>query len=125
MEVKLGQMVQDIDGKTLKSWMDSKKKMIIVDARDPKDYKKAHIPGAVSLLNVETEKKAPHLLKNDTPIVVYSNDENCPASGLVAKKLDSLGYAPVYDYNPSYADWVKLGYAVDNKLPKRGYSGKW
>jgi rhodanese-related sulfurtransferase len=34
-----------------------------VDTRDPQDYKKAHIPGDVSLLNSEVEKKASMLLK--------------------------------------------------------------
>ncbi len=106
-------MVQNIDGKTLKYWIDTKKELIIVDARDPKDYKKAHIPGAISLLNLEVEKKASKILKKDIPIVVYSNDENCPASGIVAKKLENLGYSPVYDYNPSYADWINLGYPVE------------
>jgi rhodanese-related sulfurtransferase len=101
-----------MDGITLKSWMDEKKKMIIIDARDPEDYRKAHIPGAVSLLNAEVEEKAEELIQRGLPVIVYSNDENCPASGLVSKKLDDMGYSPVYDYNPSYADWVKRGYPV-------------
>lgn len=105
-------MVLDMDGITLKSWMDEKKKMIIIDARDPEDYRKAHIPGAVSLLNAEVEEKAEELIQGGLPVIVYSNDENCPASGLVSKKLDDMGYSPVYDYNPSYADWVKRGYPV-------------
>ncbi|MBN1298595.1 MAG: rhodanese-like domain-containing protein [Actinobacteria bacterium] len=118
-------MVLDIDGKTLKAWMDSKKDMIIVDARAPQDYKKARIPGAVSLLNADVEKKAEVLLKKGVSIIVYSNDENCPASGLVAKKLDSLGYSPVYDYNPSYADWTGLGYPVQKALNKSSHGSKW
>lgn len=105
-------MVLDMDGDTLKSWMDGKKKMVIVDARDPEDFKKSHIPGAISLLNSEVEGKAEKLVREGLPVIVYSNDENCPASGLVAKKLDRMGYSPVYDYNPSYADWVKRGYPV-------------
>ena len=105
-------MVLDIDGDTLKSWIDKKKKMVIIDARDPEDYKKAHIPGAISLLNAEVEEKAKNIIQEGLPVIVYSNDENCPASGLVSKKLDSMGYNPVYDYNPSYADWVKRGNPV-------------
>ena len=105
-------MVHKIDGDTLKSWMDEKKKMVIIDARDPEDYKKAHLPGAISLLNAEVEQKAGKIIQEDLPIIVYSNDENCPASGLVSKKLDGMGYGPVYDYNPSYADWIKRGYPV-------------
>jgi rhodanese-related sulfurtransferase len=103
-------MVFDIDGKTLKEWIDSGKKITIIDARDPLDFKKGHIINAVSLLNSEAENKAAKILKKDVAVVVYSNDDKCPASGLVAEKLDKLGYAPVYNYNPSYADWVSLGY---------------
>ncbi len=105
-------MVFDIDASSLKDWLDEDKEMIIVDARDPEDYKKGHIPKAISLLNSEVENKAQSFLKKGIPIVVYSNDENCPASGLVAEKLISLGYKPVYNYNPSYADWVSKGYPI-------------
>ena len=101
-----------MDGHTLKSWLDEKKKMIIIDARDPADYKRGHLPGAISLLNAEVEEKAGEIIKSGLPVIVYSNDENCPASGLVAKKLDGMGYNPIYDYNPSYADWIKRGYPV-------------
>ena len=103
-------MVLEMDGKTLKSWMDDKKEMVIVDARDKKDYKKAHIPSAISLLNSDVEQDAIDIIESGLPVIIYSNDENCPASGLVAAKLDKMGYNPVYDYNPSYADWVKRGY---------------
>ncbi len=103
-------MVLEMDGNTLKAWIDDEKKMVIIDARDKRDYKKAHIPKSISLLNSEVEKRADKLLESGLPVIVYSNDENCPASGLVAAKLDKMGYNPVYDYNPSYADWVKRGY---------------
>ena len=105
-------MVFDIDGKTLKEWIDAGKSISIIDARDPSDFKKGHIENAVSLLNAEVEDKASKLLKKDAEIVVYSNDYECPASGLVAEKLDRMGYGPVYNYNPSYADWINLGNPV-------------
>jgi len=105
-------MVSEIDGKTLKEWLDSGKKIVIIDARAPQDFKKGHIAGAVSLLNADVEKKAEKLIDKGSVIVVYSNDADCPASGIVAKKLDSMGFGTVYDYNPSYADWVNMGYPV-------------
>lgn len=105
-------MVKDIDASTLKKWIDTNKKFILLDARDPKDYKKGHIKGSVSLLLSDVDRQAGKILKPDKPIVIYSNDINCPASGLVSKKLDILGYGLVYNYNPSFADWINHNFPV-------------
>jgi rhodanese-related sulfurtransferase len=105
-------MVRDIDARTLKNWIDSNKEIILIDTRDLKDYQNSHIKGAVSLLLSDVDKRATKNLKPDIPVVVYSNGINCPASGLVSKKLDSLGYGTVYNYNPSFADWVNHNFPV-------------
>jgi rhodanese-related sulfurtransferase len=107
-------MPKDINAKTLKKWLDSNKDFLLIDARDPKNYNVGHIPGAFSLLLSEIDKHGIDILKKGKDIVVYSKDINCPASGLVSKKLDELGYGPVYNYNPSYRDWVDKGYPVEN-----------
>jgi len=105
-------MVQDLDAITLKEWLDRKEDIIVIDARANEDFIKGHIDDAVSILLSEVDSKASSYIKKNIPIIVYSNDEDCPASGLVAEKLDKLGYFPVYNYNPSYADWVKKGFPV-------------
>ncbi len=105
-------MVHDIDAITLKDWLDKKEDIIIVDARAHEDFLKGHIANSISLLLSDVDSKAAHYIKKNIPVIVYSNDENCPASGLVAEKLDKLGYSPVYNYNPSYADWIKKGFPV-------------
>jgi adenylyltransferase/sulfurtransferase len=106
-------MVKDIDAKKLKEWMDSGKDFILIDARDPANYKKDHLPGARSLLLSDIDKYASGILEKNKNIVVYSNDINCPASGLVSNKLDGMGYGPVYNYDPSYGDWVDKGYPLE------------
>ena len=105
-------MVKNITALTLKKWIDSNKKITLIDARDLKDYHRGHIKGAISLLLSRVNADAGKILKPDVPVVVYSNDINCPASGLVSEKLDSMGYGPVYNYNPSFADWVNHKYPV-------------
>jgi len=105
-------VVKSITAAALKKWIDSNKKFILIDARDPKDYRKSHIKGAVSLLLPQVDTDAGKILEPDMPAVVYSNDIDCPASGLVSEKLDSMGYGPVYNYNPSFADWVNHGYSL-------------
>ena len=105
-------MVKEISGDALKSWIDSGKNLTIIDARDLSDYKKGHIAEAVSLLNMDVEKRKNEIIKFVQPVVVYSNDENCPASGFVAEKIEKLGLKEVYNYNPSYKDWIEKGYPV-------------
>ena len=108
-------MVRQVDALTLKEWMETGNNVILVDARAEEDYAAGHLPGAVSLLNSEVEKKAKSLLPGGVRIVVYSNDAECPASGLVAGKLDRMGFGPVYDYNASYRDWVQRGYPLSTR----------
>ena len=105
-------MVKDIDASTLKKWIDTKKKIILIDAGTPGDYHKGHIKGAISLLLSDVDTQAGKIIKSDISVVVYSNDINCPASGLVSEKLDSLGYSPFYNYDPSFADWVNHNFPV-------------
>jgi rhodanese-related sulfurtransferase len=106
-------MVKDITAEELKGWIAAGRDFILIDARDPGDHKDGHIPGAISLMLSEIEKKESEMLEKEKDIVAYSKDINCPASGLVSKKLDELGYISVYNYDPSYADWVSKGYPIE------------
>lgn len=106
-------MVKGIDAYKIKEWQDKGKDFYLIDARDKDDYKKDHLPGALSLLLSEITEKSIEVFSKNIPVVVYSNDENCPASGLVSEKLASLGFSEVYDYNPSYADWKEKGYPLE------------
>jgi rhodanese-related sulfurtransferase len=78
-------MVRSITGPDLKAMLDRGEGVVLVDA----------------------------LLPRGVAVVVYSNDASCPASGLVAAKLNSLGFDPVFDYNDSYADWKDRGYPLE------------
>lgn len=108
-------MVQQVDGRTLKQWLDAGDRMVILDGRAEVDYALDHLPGAISLLNMDVEKRAETVIPRGIKVVVYSNDADCPASGLVAAKLDKMGFGPVYDYNDSYKDWVSRGYPLETQ----------
>lgn len=106
-------MVETIDAPALKNMLEQDEETVVVDGRAEEDYALDHLPGAVSLLNADVKRLAPEKIKKGVPVVVYSNDSNCPASGLVAGALEAMGYGPVYDYNDSYKDWASRGYPLE------------
>jgi rhodanese-related sulfurtransferase len=106
-------MISRIDGQTLKQWIEEGERLVIVDGRAEENYALNHIPGAISLLNSDVKKRAKVMIPRGVKVVVYSNDAECPASGIVAAKLDEMGFGPVYDYNDSYEDWVSKGYPTE------------
>ncbi len=87
---------------------------LIIDVRDMKDYKKGHIPAAVhgEVKNLESLEE---LLKNAEEIYVYSEDYDCPASSIAAKKLIEMGFCNVYDFKGSFREWIERGYEVEKE----------
>jgi hypothetical protein len=66
--------VKKITADELKSWLDQKKKFILLDNRLPADYEKEHIAGAVRLSPddlLEKGRKAADFLNKDDTIVFY------------------------------------------------------
>jgi hypothetical protein len=64
------QVVGEITGKQLKSQLDEHKKVVLVEALEPKYYELSHLPGAIRM--TEPEKEAAKMLPDKTAeIVVY------------------------------------------------------
>jgi rhodanese-related sulfurtransferase len=86
----------------------------VVEVLQRSEYDQRHLPGAVSIPLWELAERAPHELDPSVPVVVYCYDELCDLSPRAASRLDSLGFAEVYDYVASKADWFA------NDLPGEG-----
>jgi rhodanese-related sulfurtransferase len=83
----------------------------VVDARLPRSYTKAHIPGALSIpVNAtDAEFRAKLSQLNDTmPIVVYCQSKDCIYDGVVAKRLLKAGYSRVCLLTGGWQDWHEL-----------------
>ncbi len=113
----------------LKKWIDSGKKMVIVDTMPFADsYKKEHIPGAVNFVfpiptmekwdNTETGNKTEadyaKLLGPDknVTIVVYCGFVKCTRSHNGAMWAKKLGYKNVLRYPGGIFAWKGAGYPV-------------
>jgi len=109
----------------LKSWIDQKKNMLIVDTMPYEDsYKKQHIPGAiqfefpkeeVSNLDDKTKAAFEKILgpNKDRLIVIYCGFTKCGRSHNGAMWAVKLGYKNVYRYPGGIKAWMEADYPVE------------
>ncbi len=90
------------------------KKATVVDARSGKYDDGRRIPGAKSLNAKSSKEEVEAILKDkDAPIVTYCSNTKCPASGMLAKHLKSLGYTKIMEYPLGMEGWAKAGKEVE------------
>lgn len=102
---------KSIDAKTLKSWIDAKKEMALIDAR-PKKFEKGEVIIGARFLPYDAEEAviAKALPSKDTVIVTYCASEKCPASTYLSEQLVAMGYTHVYKYPGGIDDWQDHNY---------------
>jgi rhodanese-related sulfurtransferase len=95
----------------------------VVEVLQRSEYDERHLPGAVSIPLWELAERAPKELDPSRPVVVYCYDELCDLSPRAASRLDSMGFAEVYDYVASKVDWFANGLPGEGEemdLPRIG-----
>ena len=109
----------------LKTWMDQKKEMLIIDTMPfEESYKKQHIPGAVSFplpipemtqMDDKTKAAFEKLLgpDKDRLIVFYCGFTKCTRSHNGAMWAVKLGYKNVYRQPGGIKAWDEAGYPVE------------
>jgi rhodanese-related sulfurtransferase len=93
----------------LKKMIDEKQTdFVVVDVRDPSEFKEGHIPTAI---NIPSEKFASEsgILPKEKKIIVYCNTGS--RSYLAYRKLISLAYPDIYQ--TLFADWKDAGMVVE------------
>lgn len=108
-----------VDTATLKSWVDAKKPMLLLDTMPYEDsFKKQHIPGAKQMefpipemTTLDATKKAEFekLLgpDKDALIVIYCGFPKCTRSHNGAMWAVKLGYKNVYRYPGGIKAWME------------------
>ena|SRR5712692_10716824 len=88
--------------------------LLLVDLRGRETYAKGHIPGALSMLVDEIDKRYKELPR-DKRIVTYCYSQHCHLSTLAALKLVGHGI-PAKEMNVGWKEWVASGYPVQPQL---------
>lgn len=86
--------------------------ILILDVREPKEYKSGHIPGAVNvprgLLEMEIGRKAAN---RDATILVYCRSG--ARSALATSTLMQMGYNNAVNMDGGWNAWLGAGYPVE------------
>lgn len=107
-------MVARIDRTALKSKLDGKEPVVLVEALPPRYFADAHLPGALNIPHDQVDALAPGLLPDkDAEIVVYCANTPCRNSTIAAERLAQLGYTRVSDYKEGKEDWAKAGLPLE------------
>lgn len=89
---------------------------LFLDARDPAEYEKGHIPGAIRLTNAEAQNE-PERMKalpvEGRPTIVYCEGGTCEASLDLARFLLESGFKKVLVYMGGYPEWDAAGHPVE------------
>lgn len=107
--------VRTISREELKGKLDRGEGMVVVETLGSAYYEDAHLPGAINIPHTEVDELAPGLLPDKTAqIVVYCSNKACQNSPQAARRLDSLGYGNIYDYEEGKQDWIEAGLPTES-----------
>jgi len=108
-------MITEITREELKAKVDRGEDLVVVETLGPRYYEDAHLPGAINIPYTEVEELAPAMLPDrSVEIVVYCSNKACQNSPQAARRLTTLGYENVYDYEEGKQDWIEAGLPTES-----------
>ena len=102
--------VPAIDVKQLRDRLAAKPTPLLLDVREPREYREGHVPGAQLIPLAEFEQRV-NEVPRDRPIlaICHSGQRSLAAAGF----LLHLGYTSVSNVDGGTAAWIERGYPVD------------
>jgi rhodanese-related sulfurtransferase len=124
---RLGHCVSPKFDKEVARWLDFKvptvdvdslygreNKFLILDAREPGEFKVSHLPGAISCGYDKFSMNSLDSVAKDQPIMVYCSIGY--RSERIAEKLKKQGFTQVYNLYGSIFEWGNRGYPLVDAL---------
>jgi rhodanese-related sulfurtransferase len=107
-------MDSTISTEGLKSKLDKRPGITIVETLAPERYREAHLPGALNIPPEQIKELAPQLLPSkDAEIVTYCANTHWHASEYAARELAAMGYSNVAHYPEGKQGWMEAGLPVE------------
>ncbi len=106
--------ISEIKAEELKSWIDQKKNITLIDVREKEEMEKGVIPNALLIPRGFLELKIEdQLTDKNQEVVLYCAGGT--RSALAAKSLRELGYSKVHSLIGGYSQWASSGYPTYQK----------
>jgi len=93
-----------------------KKNVLFIDAREPEDYKAAHIKNAINI-PMDHFDDYEYMLKKidkDQQIVTYCAGSDCDLSIVLGNVMFDEGYKKLYVFFGGWNDWQKAKYPIES-----------
>ncbi|PLX86772.1 MAG: sulfurtransferase [Desulfuromonas sp.] len=102
-----------IDHLVMKTLVDADaRNFVLVDARNPEEYRESHIPGAINIPQRSFGDFTGLLPANkNVMLIFYCNGVKCGKSKKSAKQALALGYTNVHVYAEGMPVWEEIGYS--------------
>ena len=88
-------------------------KTIFIDARDPAEFAKGRVEGALNLPAATFATSYPEtarLLPRETPVVVYCGSSDCAQARALADRLAEAGYRELKIFHGGWRVWTENGW---------------
>lgn len=107
-------MARVIGREELRARLERGDRLVLVEALDPREFRKFHLPGALNLPWQRVRERAAELLPDrDAEIVVYCAVRTCDAATKALLALEDMGYENLYHYLDGKHDWREAGLPVE------------
>lgn len=108
--------VDRVERKELKWKMDRAEPFVLLEILPEEEYRKGHLPGALSVPPDRVAELVPDLVRDrDAEVVVYCSHSECMASRRAAQELEALGYTNVRAYEGGKRDWIDHALPLENE----------
>lgn len=87
----------------------------LIDVLPEEEFENEHIAGAIHISLRNLDRQSTSQLEKHEPVIVYCWDLQCDLSERASWRLESLGFADVYDYEAGEMDWLAYGLPSEGK----------
>jgi rhodanese-related sulfurtransferase len=108
----ISKKVKTLSVKELKTRLAGQEQLIVLDAREKKEFEVSHIQGATYCGYSQFSKKAFKNMDRSKTVVVYCSVGY--RSGKIGEKLIKMGFTDVINVYGGIFDWVNSGFPVYN-----------
>jgi rhodanese-related sulfurtransferase len=116
---KAKKSVKLVDMSKFKKVLDKKAYDLIIDVREPGEYAKGHVTGAINiprgLIEFKIWSKVGFPENTDTGKKIYIYCKTGGRASLTTKSLKDLGFTKVKAVNMKIADWIEAGHPIEKQ----------